>query len=90
MDIGNALRRAGREDIALRSTIANTVWEIYHHPVEIRSVQIKWKKVFIKTGNTLINSELQLMETDIKKASLEKLEKIGIHLKKDMVFRFIS
>jgi len=89
MDIGNALRRAGREDIALRSTIANTVAEEYPYPVDIHSVQIKWKKVFIKTWRALINSELQLMEQDIKKASLEKLNKIGITLRNDVSFRFI-
>jgi len=89
MDIGNALRRTGREDIALRSTIANTVAEKYPHPVNIHSVQIKWKKVFIKTWKALINSELQRMEQDIKKASLEKLNKIGIILKRDIIFRFI-
>ena len=53
MDIGNALRRAGRDDITTRSVIANTVKKMYSETsgreIFIDSVQIRGKKVFIKT-----------------------------------------
>jgi hypothetical protein len=73
MDIGNALRRAGREDITIRAVLANTISEVYEREVLIESVRIHGKKIIIKTGIPLINSELSLMSEDIKKASLEKL-----------------
>lgn len=45
MDIGNALRRAGRDDITIRSVIANTVKEIYKEKsgleISVDSVQVK-------------------------------------------------
>ncbi len=92
MDIGNALRRAWRDDITTRSVIANTVTsfakEVLWHDIIIESVQLKWKKVFVKTGNTVLNSELQLLEWDIKKASLKKLSKMHIKIWNDIVFRF--
>lgn len=88
MDIGNALRRAGRDDITLRSTIANTVWELYTHEVSIKSVKIHGKKIIISTGNPLINSELSLLSWDIKKASLQKLSKLWIHLSQETQFLF--
>ena len=49
MDIGNALRRVGREDITIRATIANTVSEVYKREVIIESVKIHGKKIIIKT-----------------------------------------
>ena len=73
MDIGNAIRRAGREDITIRSVLANTISEIYSHEVIIESVKIHGSKIMIKTGKPLINSELSLLSEDIKKASLQKL-----------------
>lgn len=88
MDIGNALRRAGRDDIVILSTIANTVKEIYTKDVEIQSVKMRGKKIIITTGRSLVNSELQLLEGEIKKASLEKLEKLWIRIWNDKNFRF--
>ena len=89
MDIGNALRRAGREDITTRAVLANTITKIYGREVIIESVKIHGNKIIIKTGKPLINSELSLMSQDIKKASLEKLFSIGIKLSPDIVFRFV-
>jgi len=89
MDIWNALRRAGRDDITTLAVISNTVKEMYNKTVEIQSVKLLWKKILIKTWNSLVNSELQLLEWDIKKASLKKLEKLWIKIKKDCVMRFV-
>lgn len=93
MDIWNALRRAGRDDITIRSVIANTVQSMYTKKswkeITIQSVQIKGKKIVIKTWIPLINSELGLMESNIKKASLEKLLGMNIKLSTDIVLRFV-
>ncbi len=93
MDIGNALRRAWRDDIATYAIISNTVKEIYLQKtwvtISIQSVQIKWQKVFIKTWKSLINSELTLISEDIKKASLQKLWDLWIILSESIIFRFI-
>lgn len=93
MDIANALRRAGRDDITIRSVIANTVQNIYSETswkdIIVQSVQIKWKKIIIKTGIPLVNWELTLMQNDIKKTSLEKLLGMNIKLSSDIVLRFV-
>ena len=73
MDIGNALRRAGREDITIRAVLANTISEVYQREVLIESVKIHGKKILINTGKPLSNSELSMLSEDIKKASLQKL-----------------
>lgn len=89
MDIGNALRRTGRDEIVVYATIANTVKEVYNKNITIHSVSMRGKKIYVKTGNALINSELQLLSGDIKKASLKKLQAIGIHLSQDIRFLFL-
>lgn len=88
MDIGNALRKKGREDITIRATIANTVKEFYPHSFNIVSVKIHGNTVSIKTGKVLLNSELQLLQEEIKKASLQKLKKMWIILSDDIRLRF--
>lgn len=89
MDIGNALRRTGREEITIRSIISNTIHDIYWPQVHIHSVNIRGNKVMVKTGNALINSELSLLSWDIKKASLQKLGALGISLSHELKIRFI-
>lgn len=88
MDIGNALRRAWKDDIIMRSMIANTITELYGKNIAIQSVKILWKKIIIKTGNSLINSELQLLEWDIKEKCIEKLWKLWIKIHSESVMRF--
>jgi hypothetical protein len=89
MDIGNALRRAGREDITIRAVLANTISEVYQREVRIESVKIHGSTILIKTGKPLINSELSLLSEDIKKASLQKLDDMWIKLSTDITFRFM-
>ncbi len=89
MDIGNALRRTGREDIALRSIIANTIKDIYPRNIDIIFVTIKGKKVFVKTENNIINSELSLMRWDIQKESLKRLSEVWITLSPELTFIFL-
>lgn len=89
LNIWNALRRTGREDIALRSIIANTIKDIYPREIDIHSVTFKGKKVFIKTGNNIANSELTLLGWKIQKESLERLSKVWISLSSEIKFLFL-
>ena len=88
MDIGNALRRAWREDITIRSIIAQTVKSIYKREISIKSVKIHWKKIIVQTGKPIINSELNLRKEDIKSAVLKKLWWLGIKLSPEIIFIF--
>ena len=89
MDIGDAIRRAGREDITIRSVLANSIHELYPHDIMIESVKIHGKKIIVKTGKSLINSELSLMSEEIKKVSLQKLNDMWIKIHTDTTIRFI-
>lgn len=60
-EIGNAIRRAGREEITIKSVLSNTIKGEYYREIDIVSIQIKGNKVLVKTGSTLINSELTLL-----------------------------
>jgi hypothetical protein len=89
MDIANALRRTGRDDITTRAIIANVIRELYPHEIHIESVKISGKKIIIRTGNSIANSELNLLSGDIKKVSLQKLWDMGIRLSDEIIFRFV-
>ncbi len=89
MDIWNALRRAGREDITIRAVLAKTIGDVYNHEVIIESVKIHGKKIIIKTGKPLINSELQMLEWRIKELSIKKLKDMWIKITQDVKFRFV-
>lgn len=88
MDIGNALRRTGKEDITTRSIISKTVQNIYWKHLDIKSIKIHGDKIIVHTGNALINSELSLLSWDIKKASQEKLKSLGIQISANVKFIF--
>jgi len=89
MDITNALKRTGRNDITLRAIVAKTVKDIYHSEIEILSVTLKSDSLFIKTWKSIVNSELNMMSEKIKTQCIKKLTTLGISLKKDIRFRFI-
>ena len=92
MDITSALKRSWREDITLRSIIANTVIQYYfdktQKKIDIESIQIRWKKVIIKTGNSLINTELLFMSGDIKTLLENKVSQMHLPLWKNFELRF--
>lgn len=89
MDIGNALRKSWREDITILAVVSNTVKAVYGKDIEIQSVKILGKKVIIKTWNSLINSELQLLEWVIRETSIKKLTIMWVNISNECVFRFI-
>lgn len=92
MDIGNALRKAGKEKLTTQSIIANSIQKYYEEKtgrkIVIQSVQIRWKKILIKTGNALISSELQMMQWDIHPIILKKLSQLTIHIPLEMNYHF--
>lgn len=88
MDIGNSLRRLWRDDITIRSIIANTIHEIYNHECEVQSVKVHGNTILIKTGSPLINAELQLLDWKIKQSALKKLWWVWIKLSANIKFRF--
>lgn len=88
LKIWNALRRVGREDIATRSIISNTIQKIYPHAIEIESVKIHGNTILVRTWSHIANSELRMMEWEIKKQVLEKLALVWIRLQNTIKFRF--
>ncbi len=89
MDLWNALKRAWRDDITIRSVIANTIAQLYSRKVTITSVQLSGKTILVKTWNSLINSELQMIRWDIEQESKNKLSHMWIFLNKDIVIKFL-
>ncbi len=89
MDLGNAIKRAGRDDITIRSVIANTIQELYPRNVSITSVKISGNTILIKTWNPLINSELQMMKWELENLSREKLNKMWIPLDRGTMIKFL-
>jgi len=89
MDLGNALKRAGRDDITIRSVIANTITQLYSRSVSITSVKLSGKTILVKTWNSLINSELQMMRWEIEAESIKKLSGMWIHLDTNTKMKFL-
>lgn len=89
MDLGNALKRAWRDDITIRSVIANTVAQLYPRKVKITSVKLSGKTILVKTWNSLINSELQMIRWDIEEQCKKKLSHMWIHIDNSTMIKFL-
>ncbi|NDK10267.1 hypothetical protein GW846_05835 [Candidatus Gracilibacteria bacterium] len=93
MDLGTSLRKNARDEITVLSIIALSVQEVYKNitgnTVSVKSVQIKGKKIFIKTDNKLINSELSLLVGNIHEILDMKITKLGFPSLKNMTLSFI-
>jgi hypothetical protein len=89
LEIGNALRRAGRENIALHSIIVRSICHIYGKDIIVQSIIIQWNKVIVRTWKSILNSELMLKNQDIKKESLTRLSKVWITISEKSIFLFI-
>lgn len=89
MDIGNVLRKTWRDEVTIRSVFSNTISKLYNKPVEIISVRLQSNTICIKTGNPLINSELQLIKSEILENSKSKLEKIWIRIPNQDTIKFL-
>lgn len=89
MDLGNALKRVWRDDITIRSVIANTVKQLYTKKIVITSIKISGKTILIKTWNSLVNSELQMIRWEIEQESKNKLSQMWIHIDKNTTIKFL-
>lgn len=93
MDISSALKRTWREDITLRSIIANAISGYYFEKtqkkIEIESVQIRGKKIIIKTGSSIINTELWYLSGDIHELLEKKCKPLQLPLPKEAELRFV-
>jgi len=90
MDLGKAIKRAGRDDITIMSVIANTISEIYERKIEIQSVRLSGKTILVKTGNAMINSELQMIRLEIESSAKNKLIHMWIPLEWKTSIKFIT
>lgn len=89
MDLGNALKRAWRDDITIRSVIANTITQLYPRKFTITSVKLNGKTILVKTWNSLINSELQMMRWEIEQECKNKLSLMWINIDRDITIKFL-
>lgn len=87
MQIWDSIRRSWREDTIIKSIIWNTIIEIFKSQknIDIKdylvSIKFMWNTILVKTNKSIINAELYLINEKIKKASVEKLQKLGLRLK---------
>jgi hypothetical protein len=86
MDIGDALRRTGKDETIIQSIIWNSIVSVFQEEknIDIRPylVSVRFSKniAIVKTKKPIINSEALLINDIIKKVSIERLSKIGIQM----------
>ncbi len=94
MDISRSLRKNSRDEITVLSLIAHCVQETYQNTMNntiiVKSVQIRWKKIIVKTQNQLVNSELLLLSGTIHSSLDTKLKKMWFPSLLDLKFTFVS
>ena len=85
MDIANSIRRSGKQEVIIQSIIWNTIIEIFETEknIDIRrylvSIKLKWENILVKTNKPIINTELYLLNEQIKKVSQDKLKKLWLY-----------
>ena len=84
MLLWDSIRRWWKQDVIVKSIIWNTIIDIFNAEKNIditsflSSIQLLWDIVLIKTNKPIINSELIILNKQIKKASVEKLKKLWL------------
>ncbi|MDD3645806.1 MAG: hypothetical protein PHH06_00195 [Candidatus Gracilibacteria bacterium] len=87
MQLGDSIRRSGKDQVVIKSIIWNTIIEIFkgEKGIDVKnylvSIRLMGDAILVKTNKPLINSELLLLSEKIKKASAEKLQRLGLRLK---------
>ena len=87
MQIWDSIRKAWNEETIIKSIIWNTVIEIFKSEKNMDitsylvSIKLMWEAILVKTNKPIINWELYLLNEKIKKASKDKLKKLGLRLK---------
>jgi len=85
MEIWNWIRRLWKQEIIIKSIIWNTIIDIFKDKKNIDitkylvSIKLKWENILIKTNKPIINTELYLLNEEIKKASKDKLKKLSLN-----------
>jgi len=88
MLISEILNKRNLSNITKTSIIYNTIIEVFlkHKKIDIKdyliSIKEIWNIFLVKTTKPIINTELYLLNEEIKKVSIQKLNKIG--------FKFIN
>ena len=83
MLISEILNKKWLSDTTKKSIIYNTIIEVFleNKKIDIKSylISIKniWNVFLVKTTKPIINTELYLLNEEIKEKSLQKLNKIG-------------
>ena len=94
MDLGNSIRKTWKEDVIIKSIIWNVILSIFKEKKKIDiekylvSIKLKWENILIKTNKPMINTELYLINDEIKKASQDKLKKLWL-LKTDFNIKYL-
>ncbi len=85
MEIGNSIRRSWKQEVIIQSIIWNTIIEIFEAEknMDIKkylvSIKLKWENILVKTNKPIVNTELYLLNTEIKKISQDKLKKLWLY-----------
>ena len=84
MEIWDSILRKNKQETVNNSLLWNSIIIIFNEQKWIditpylESIKLNWNRVFIKTNNPLINTELLLIDDKIKKLFSEKLKKVWI------------
>ena len=84
MHIWDSIRKNNNEEMIIKSIIWNTIIEFFSETLKIdikkylKSVQIKWKTILIKTNKPIINTEGYNNNDKIKKALESKFKALWI------------
>lgn len=87
MKISDSIRRSWKEDMIIKSIIYNTIIEIFESEkkIDIKNYLISIQNLswtfLVKTNKAIINSELYLLNSEIKEKSLKKLNKMWFKFK---------
>ena len=87
MQIWDSIRKMWNEETIIKSIIWNTIIEIFKSEKNMDitsylvSIKLMWEAILVKTNKPIINWELYLLNEKIKKASKDKLKKLGLRLK---------
>ncbi len=85
MEIANSIRRSWKEEVIIQSIIWNTIIEIFEQEKKIDikkylvSIKLKWENILVKTNKPIINTELYLLNEQIKKVSQDKFKKLWLY-----------
>ncbi len=86
MDLWASLKRTNRQGVVITSVLKNTIIEVFKQQKnidisdQILSLKYTMHSITIVTEKPIVNAEIVLLEADIKKSFLTKLERMGIPL----------